>query len=262
MNKQLARMAHKLKTPLSLQTHQLEMFRSCLSQLEKKIILNNSAIKGEKEKGGLPRIKHDLTSICHRLERSHKRMWAMVEEFINNWQAEGITELTMEEIDLPSFIKEIEESFRALNQSHGKRCGLQITYDKQLKTIWGNREKLLQALENIIDNALRYSPYNSDLGLAVEREIGRESVIIKVSDQGPGMDDRIKEKVLSKEVKVDIDKNNRGLGLQIVKEIVDAHKGEMEIETRNHRSAEDGGCCLLIRLVVTAPNNQSNCHVK
>lgn len=91
--------------------------------------------------------------------------------------------------------------------------------------VWGDMGKVQQVLQNILDNAIKFSHYDS----VVEVHTARQShkVFVSVKDHGIGIPKESISKVWSRFYKTDIsrgkDKTGTGLGLSITKEIVDAH---------------------------------------
>lgn len=82
-------------------------------------------------------------------------------------------------------------------------------------------------LVNLVDNALKYSPPDSPIALAV-RPLGSASLVFDVLDRGPGIPEAFREKVFEKFFRLAPDGGGTGLGLAISKGIVEAHGGTLE----------------------------------
>ncbi|MFF1832475.1 sensor histidine kinase [Paenarthrobacter sp. NPDC058040] len=97
--------------------------------------------------------------------------------------------------------------------------------------VFGDRDLLVTALRNLIDNAIRYSPENTRVGVGVRT---REGVVaISVTDQGEGLTPEDQERVFERFYRVDAARSRHtggtGLGLSIVKHVVSNHGGEVTV---------------------------------
>lgn len=109
-----------------------------------------------------------------------------------------------------------------------------IKFSKPDKDIMLNVDRMLfaQVLQNIIDNAIKYSPVNSE----VEISIGineNDKPVISITDQGGGISDKDKPKVFDKFTRLkkkDKQVAGTGLGLAICKIVIERHKGKVFIE--------------------------------
>src|SRR5690606_28552094 len=90
-------------------------------------------------------------------------------------------------------------------------------------------DKMTQVLDNIISNALKYSPTGGRIVCKVQ--LYHEYVEVKISDQGPGIPKENLEKIFDRFYRVDKARSRQmggtGLGLAIAKEMVNAHGGRI-----------------------------------
>lgn len=93
----------------------------------------------------------------------------------------------------------------------------------------GDRDRIKQALLNLLDNALRVTPAGGRVELAAERMAAR--VRISVSDSGPGIPTELRARIWERGVRGDATTaGSSGLGLAIVREIITAHGGRVSID--------------------------------
>lgn len=97
-------------------------------------------------------------------------------------------------------------------------------------TVRGNREFLAQALANILDNAVKYTPAGGAIMLRVRRRSSGE-VEFSVTDTGPGVPDEDRERVIQRFVRLENSRNEpgAGLGLSLVAAVAEAHGGRLEL---------------------------------
>ena len=99
--------------------------------------------------------------------------------------------------------------------------------------VHGDKLLLEQALGNIIDNAVSFSPENANLD--IELQSSNRHILLKVRDEGPGIPGYAEGKVFSRfysTVKPDSGRRSNGLGLRFVKKIMELHKGEITLKNR------------------------------
>ena len=93
----------------------------------------------------------------------------------------------------------------------------------------GNKFLLDRALDNLMSNAIRHSPNNSEI--EIKTEIDNENCYISISDQGEGVIEESLEKIFEPFHRLDTSRNREtggfGLGLSLVKQIVELHKGSV-----------------------------------
>ena len=123
--------------------------------------------------------------------------------------------------------------------AHAKQQTLELFGDGRPLPLRGNSLMLEEMVANLVDNAVRYSPPNSRI--AVEAHDSGHSVRLTVRDDGPGLSDVERQRVMDRFYRgVGVTEPGSGLGLAIVREIVRAHDGRFEL-----RSARADGTGLL-----------------
>ncbi|WP_456505904.1 sensor histidine kinase [Arthrobacter sp. UYCu723] len=97
--------------------------------------------------------------------------------------------------------------------------------------VYGDQDLLVTALRNLIDNAIRYSPENTRVGVGVRAKDGL--VAVSVTDQGEGLSPEDQERVFERFYRVDSARSRHtggtGLGLSIVKHVISNHGGEVTL---------------------------------
>ena len=101
--------------------------------------------------------------------------------------------------------------------------------------VWGDRHRLMQALSNLVSNAIKFSPAHADVTLAIARRNGM--VRVSVQDRGRGIPDEFKPHIFQTFAQADASdsrqKGGTGLGLSIVKSIVERHGGRVGFSSEN-----------------------------
>ncbi len=103
----------------------------------------------------------------------------------------------------------------------------------------GNCQQLRQVFNNLVSNAVKYSPAGGEISLRGSRE--DDSIIVMVSDEGIGIPPEAREMVFERFYRVDNSDRRAiggtGLGLALVKEIVVAHGGSVWVESEVGRGS-------------------------
>ncbi|MCY0865846.1 MAG: sensor histidine kinase, partial [Sulfobacillus sp.] len=115
---------------------------------------------------------------------------------------------------------------------------------RQDGVMWGNEDYLMEALMNVLDNAIKWSPPGSTVEVISDVVDGQ--AVIEVDDQGPGIPDELLPRVFERFVTGDLSRQgSSGLGLAIVEDVVRQHQGSVVIERR-----PEGGTRVILRFPV------------
>jgi two-component system phosphate regulon sensor histidine kinase PhoR len=198
--------AHELRTPLAtiIGYTDLLMMKEDVEEEERQDFLNMIQNKAER----LADIVSDLLDIS-RIE-----------------SGEGVA-LDPKPCDLSLLCKEVIENFQYQSERHSFWLDLESHVVVQV-----DRYAVLQILENLVSNAMKYSPEGGEISISTLKQDCHCSVT--VADHGIGMTSAQIEKVFDKFYRVDATNtaiSGTGLGMTIVKYLVDAHGGKVEIES-------------------------------
>jgi signal transduction histidine kinase len=122
---------------------------------------------------------------------------------------------------------DISELYEPLSEDKGIDFAAEFSKDLQVR---GNREFLAQALANILDNAVKYTPAGGAIMLRVRRRSSGE-VEFSVTDTGPGVPESDRERVVERFVRLENSRHQpgAGLGLSLVAAVAEAHGGRLEL---------------------------------
>lgn len=206
----IANASHELRTPLS-------------------IIRSHSEITLRKERSP-DEYKNTLGSIT----KSVEIMTQIVNKLLLLAKIESNTSsLKLENVDLNTIIN---DSVKLLENDAAQK-GIIINIERsneQQYILQGNRESLRELFVNIIGNAVKYNTYNGRIDINIKKD--GEFLAIEIKDTGIGIPEKDIDKVFDRFYRVEKshskDIDGLGLGLSIAKQIVDLHKGKIEIKSR------------------------------
>ncbi|KOX62485.1 histidine kinase [Pseudomonas psychrophila] len=113
-----------------------------------------------------------------------------------------------------------------LGMIHGEHLELSLNASPGLHLPW-DREDMLELLGNLLDNACKWADAQVDLSVSQTPD----GFLIEVQDDGPGIPEAKRDQVFSRGTRLDEQTSGHGLGLGIVRDIVDVWGGEMALET-------------------------------
>lgn len=138
----------------------------------------------------------------------------------------GSLSLEKEKVDINKLLENVIDLWEPLAEE--KNINLINQSDDNIY-IEGNINLLSQAISNLIDNAIKYGPQGNKINIGAKFE--NENVILWVSDNGPGIPNKDKERVLERFARLDVSRNTKGtgLGLSLVASSIRFHKGTIQL---------------------------------
>ncbi|MCU0946548.1 MAG: ATP-binding protein [Rubritepida sp.] len=147
-------------------------------------------------------------------------------------------------LDLPEVLRDAAEFYEAMAESHGQH--LESALPEHLRLV-GDRDLLLQAVANLLDNAIKFTPAGGTVRLDARAD--EAGVAIRVSDSGPGLSDADKARAMERFFRADASRGTpgSGLGLSLVRAVAQLHGGEVVLEDAVP-GASPPGLAVVIRL--------------
>ncbi|ABC27483.1 Signal transduction histidine kinase [Hahella chejuensis KCTC 2396] len=129
------------------------------------------------------------------------------------------------EVDLHGLVADAVELYEALAADKSQTLSLDLAQGIIVK---GDRDLLFQAIANLLDNAIKYTPVNGNVGVRLR---AFDQAVISIWDEGPGISEDERDKVVQRFYRVDKTRGlpGNGLGLSMVKAVCEMHKGALEL---------------------------------
>lgn len=225
----VANVSHELKTPIGA------------------LSLLSEAVLGAKDE------PEAVTMFATRMQSESKRLTDLVQEIINLSRLQDSDPLQVaEEVDVGYLVKEaIDQS-----QINAENRNITVTFQEEKNlVVLGNREQLTMALQNLIENAINYSPESTKV--AVTSKLVDGIVEISVTDQGIGIPEADLLRIFERFYRVDPARSRQtggtGLGLSIVKHVASKHGGDVKVW-----SAENIGSTFTLLLPIYNKQAEAN----
>jgi signal transduction histidine kinase len=141
----------------------------------------------------------------------------------------GRKEYRMEPAALGEVVEEILGAYRPV--WHGQGFDVDVRIEPDLPLVWIDREAVARAALNVLDNAVKYSEDSRYLGISLSREDG--VVVLAIEDRGIGIAPQDRKKIFENfyRARNDSGKGGYGLGLYLVRHVMEAHGGRVELES-------------------------------
>ena len=168
------------------------------------------------------------------LEES-ERVSSMLTTLMDISEAEtGTMKLNVSRVELPKLVKEVTDLYEDAAEDAG--VTLQSTVAGEL-TVPADRDRLRQAMANLVDNAIKYTPRNGRVDLTAARDT--DAVVIRISDTGPGISAQDLPRIFDRLYRGDQSRTTRGLGLglSLVRAYVEAQGGTVTAQSEPGRGS-------------------------
>lgn len=223
----VANISHELKTPIGA------------------LSLLSEAVLGAKED------PEAVKKFATRMQSESKRLTDLVQEIINLSKVQDSDPLRVpHEFEVGDLIREAIDQCKTTSDARN----ILVTYSDGVDAkVLGDREQLVMAIHNLIENAINYSPDNTNV--SITSNVEDAIVDISITDQGIGIPESEIERIFERFYRVDPARSRQtggtGLGLSIVKHIVTKHGGDIKVW-----SSENIGSTFSIRLPVVKEEGQ------
>jgi PAS domain S-box-containing protein len=202
--------SHELRTPLTSIKGSLGLIRS-------------GAL------GELPDKLHSMLDIAY---NNSERLVLLINDILDMEKIEaGKMTFNMQPIDIAALLDDAIEA----NKGYGVEHGATFVFtegDKDI-TVLGDKDRLMQALTNLMSNAAKFSPDGDHVELSLSGD--RDFIRLAVKDKGPGIPEEFRDSIFEKFSQADSSdtrkKGGTGLGLSITKAIVEKHGGTIDFKT-------------------------------
>lgn len=206
----LANMSHELRTPLTAIIGYSEMFLD-----------------------GMEMDEQERTSFASRILSNGQHLHGLINDLLDLSKVEaGMMDFKSERVDLADLIEETELTVRILADSN--RVEFRTVLHPDLTEVVTDRAKLKQVLLNYLSNAIKFTPPGGQVTLTLEPE-GQEGFRLTVQDTGIGITAEDQQRLFSVFQQADLsvasEQRGTGLGLALVKRIVEAQGGTVGLQS-------------------------------
>jgi len=205
--------SHELKTPLT-------SIKSYIQMLLKKAANDGDDFQAD---------------ALNRVNKNVNRMTSLIQGFLNNAKIlEGKFELHFENVDVNEMLNEALVDAQLMSQAHQFKLA-----PRESVIIRADRDKLIQVMENLISNAVKYSPKSGAINIGCD--VTNNVAEIYVEDEGVGISAKDQQKLFDRFYRVQNEKvqhiSGFGIGLYLVSEILRYHNSKIMVESEEGKGS-------------------------
>jgi PAS domain S-box-containing protein len=212
---------------------ELERFTYTVSHDLKSPLVTITGFLGYLEKDALSGDREKIKGTIERITLAARKMQSLLNDLLELSRIGRIMNLP-ENVPFEEVVKEAIERVRG--QLEAKQA--QIKIQNNLPMIYGDRVRLVEVIQNLIDNSAKYSNPTSTPCIEIgARENTHGQPVYFVEDNGIGIDPQFHERIFGLFNKLDIKAEGTGIGLALVKRIIEVHGGNIWVESELGKGA-------------------------
>jgi signal transduction histidine kinase len=205
-NEILGTVAHDLKNPLGVILGRTEMLTELI---------------------GAGSSKESVTAQVEHIRDATKRLTSMVDHLISDAMADAFDiTIRREPVDIAGLVSEVVDANQPL--ARNKQQAITVSAPPNFVTMC-DTDRMREAIDNLVSNAIKYSPIGGKITVVVSHE--GTNTVIRIADQGAGLSPEDLGRLFGRfqrlSAKPTAGESSTGLGLSIVKRIIDMHGGEV-----------------------------------
>ena len=209
-NEILGTVAHDLKNPLGVILGRTEMLTELIS-------------------AGTS--KENVTAQVEHIRDATRRLTSMVDHLISDAMADAFDiTIRREPVDIAGLVGEVVDANQPL--AANKQQGITVSAPPNFVTMC-DADRMREAIDNIVSNAIKYSPIGGKITVLVSHE--QNNTVIRIADQGAGLSPEDLGRLFGRfqrlSAKPTAGESSTGLGLSIVKRIIDMHGGQVTADS-------------------------------
>jgi signal transduction histidine kinase len=215
----------RINEELERKVAELEQFTYTVSHELKNPVVTIKAFLGSVEedikRGNLEKARMDFQRISRATDNLHNTLSDLLElsrvgRIVNTFEEFPMAELVQEAIGV------VEGRIRSREAV--------ITLAPSLPNVYGDRKRLQEVIENLLDNAIKYTGSQEQPSIEVGMRDGKDATFF-VKDNGIGIEPQYRQKIFGLFEKLDSTSEGTGVGLAFIKRIIETHDGKIWVES-------------------------------
>jgi two-component system NtrC family sensor kinase len=176
-------------------------------------------------------INQQQREFIDRVQSNVQQISLMISDLLDLGRIEAGLDTTKEKTSVEQIVREAFEGI--VDLADAEEITIELEIQGEIGKVFGDPIRLRQMINNLLDNALKYTPSGGTISFRTKTEEGQ--IILEVVDSGPGIPESDLPKLFDRFFRgsnIPDDVPGTGLGLAIVKSILDNHNGRVWVETK------------------------------
>lgn len=238
------KLRHQIYMEQQLANIKLRFFTDISHELRTPLTLITSPVGEVLQHEPLTPSARKLLTVVH---NNTERMLRLVNQILDFRKIENKKmKLLLEKTDIVELLQKVMDNFRRIAEE--KNINFRLQTDKESIHCWVDQDKVEKIIFNLLSNAFKYTPVNKSI--TVYTRTTKDKVVISVADEGIGIDPK-KQQSLFQRFETLVNNNilqpSSGIGLSLVKELIELHQGNIQVNTETGIGSE---------FIVTLPLDQ------
>ncbi|KAB6255208.1 response regulator, partial [Bacteroides xylanisolvens] len=224
------RLKHEVSVEQQISDIKLRFFTNISHELRTPLTLIAGPVEQVLKNDKLPADAREQLVV---VERNTSRMLRLVNQILDFRKIQNKKmKMQVQRVDIVPFVRKVMDNFEAVAEEH--RIDFLFQTEKEHLYLWVDADKLEKIVFNLLSNAFKYTPNGKMITMFIRED--ENTVSIGVQDQGIGIAEN-KKKSLFVRFENLVDKNlfnqaSTGIGLSLVKELVEMHKATISVDSR------------------------------
>lgn len=223
------KLRHQIYMEQQLANIKLRFFTDISHELRTPLTLITSPVGEVLEHEPLTPSARKLLTVVH---NNTERMLRLVNQILDFRKIENKKmKLLLEKTDIVELLQKVMDNFRLIAEE--KSINFRLQTDKESIHCWIDQDKVEKIIFNLLSNAFKYTPVNKSI--TVYAHTTKDKVMISVTDEGIGIDSK-KQQSLFQRFETLVNNNilqpSSGIGLSLVKELIELHCGNIEVKSQ------------------------------
>lgn len=224
---------NNVKLEKELTNHKLRFFTNISHEFRTPLTLIKVAVENMNAE---PNVPENIAKQVGVLSRNSQALTRMIDQLLEFRKLQNnVLRLDLEATDIVRFGRDIYESFSELALKKS------ITYNFLSNTdsnhIYIDRRKVDKIIYNLLNNAFKFTPNGGKIVINISNDPEKQVCAIRVSDTGIGIDREKQHLLFSRFMQINFSSSGTGVGLSLVKEFVEVHKGRIWYEQNGRQGS-------------------------
>lgn len=220
---------NNIKLEKELTNHKLRFFTNISHEFRTPLTLIRGAVENLNDQSNVsPQVKKQISV----LSRNSSILTRLIDQLLEFRKLQNnVLTLDLQETNIVDFVREIYSGFQ--ETAIQKKIEYLFNSETEAYTMYIDRRKIDKIIYNLLSNAFKFTSVEGKIEVNILFNAQTETCLIKVKDNGIGVDKDKQHLLFSRFMQINFSSAGTGVGLSLVKEFIDVHKGEIWYESNS-----------------------------